>query len=46
MVELIDRIEISETYDMHGESVLEVTISYKFSLKILNYEPQKINRAA
>lgn len=45
VVELIDRIEVSETYDMSGEKFLDINISYKFSLKNSNHEPQKINRA-
>jgi len=45
VVELIDRIEVSETYDMNGEKFLDINISYKFSLKNSNREPQKINRA-
>lgn len=45
VVELIDRIEVSETYDMNGEKFLDINISYKFSLKSSNREPQKINRA-
>lgn len=45
VVELIDRIEVSETYDMNGEKFLDINISYKFSLKNPNHEPQKINRA-
>ena len=45
VVELIDRIEVSETYDMNGEKFLDINISYKFSLKNPNHELQKINRA-
>lgn len=45
VVELIDRIEVSETYDMNGEKFLDINISYKFSLKNSNHKPQKINRA-
>lgn len=45
VVELIDRIEVSETYDMNGEKFLDINISYKFSLKNSNHELQKINRA-
>jgi len=45
VVELIDRIEVSETHGMNGEKLLDINISYKFSLKNPNREPQKINRA-
>lgn len=45
VVELIDRIEVSETYDRSGKKFLDINISYKFSLKDSNHEPQKINRA-
>lgn len=45
VVELIDCIEVSETYDMNGEKFLDINISYKFSLKNSSRESQKINRA-
>ena len=45
VVELIDRVDVSETYDRNGEKFIDINIAYKFNPKIANPDPQKINRA-
>jgi len=44
VVELIDRVEVSEIYTVDGEKSLDINIFYKFSLKSSGFEWQK-NRA-
>jgi chaperonin cofactor prefoldin len=38
VVELIDRIEVSEVYDVNGEKCLDINISYKFNQKTLDLD--------
>ena len=45
VVELIDRVVVSEIYDRNGEKFIDINIAYKFNPKIANSDPQKINRA-
>lgn len=45
VVELIDRVVVSEIYDRNGEKFIDINIAYKFNPKIANPDPQKINRA-
>ncbi|MDD3115586.1 MAG: DUF4368 domain-containing protein [Anaerovibrio sp.] len=45
VVELIDRVDVSETYDKNGEKFIDINIAYKFNPNIPNSDPQKINRA-
>jgi len=41
VVELIDRIEVSEVYSVDGERNLDISISYKFDRFNLPHHPQK-----
>jgi len=41
VVELIDRIDVSEVYDNDGEKNLDISISYKFGRFNLLHEPQE-----
>jgi len=41
VVELIDRIEVSEIYDVNGEKNLDISISYKFGYLNANRETDK-----
>lgn len=45
VVELIDRVVVSEIYDRNGEKFIDINIAYKFNPKIVSSDPQKINRA-
>jgi len=45
VVELIDRIEVSEVYDVYGEKNLDITINYRFGLPGNNPTPGQKNRA-
>lgn len=44
VVELIDRIEVLETYEVNGEKTLDINIFYKFSPRSSGHKVQK-NRA-
>ena len=41
VVELIDRIDVSEVYNVDGEKNLDISISYKFGRYNLPHAPQK-----
>ena len=41
VVELIDRIEVSEIYNVDGEKNLDINISYKFGYLNIGREPDK-----
>ncbi|MCL2565343.1 MAG: recombinase family protein, partial [Defluviitaleaceae bacterium] len=45
VVELIDRIEVSEVYDVDGEKNLDIAINYRFGLPGSNPTPGQKNRA-
>jgi len=46
VVKLIDRVEVSETYDKDGERSLDISIFYKFGLKASGSETQKVKEPA
>ncbi len=46
VVELIDRIEVSESYNINGEKSLDMNIVYKFNLNVQNANCHKKNRAS
>jgi len=46
VVELIDRIEVSETYESGAEQTLDLEIFYKFGLKGASQDKAKENRAS
>jgi len=45
VIELIDRIDVSETYDANGEKSLDISINYKFGLPTLSQQSKQKNRA-
>lgn len=45
VVELIDRIEVSEVYDVDGEKNLDIAISYRFGLSAVKQQSGQKNRA-
>ena len=46
VVELIDRIEVSEIYSVDGEKNLDVSVVYKFGLSKYPRDPRKAKELA